>query len=69
MSRRLDSFPSALREYDTVPAEPSAPAESTGRLHVTGIDVRRFKTPEVGRRGPSDALPEAARDVPIAASR
>ena len=34
-----------------------------------GIDVRRFKTPEVGRRGPSDALPEPARDVPVAASR
>jgi bacillithiol biosynthesis cysteine-adding enzyme BshC len=25
-----------------VTAEPSAPTESTGRLHVTGIDVRRF---------------------------
>jgi len=25
-----------------VTAEPSAPAESTGRLHVSGIDVRRF---------------------------
>jgi len=34
-----------------------------------GIDVRRFKTPEVGRRGPTDAMPDAVRDVPIAASR
>jgi hypothetical protein len=34
-----------------------------------GIDVRRFKTPEVGRRGPTDALPDSSRDVPIAASR
>src|SRR5262245_5235975 len=42
MPRRLDSFPSALREYDTVSAKPPAPAESAGRLHVTGVDVRRF---------------------------
>src|SRR6476660_3102845 len=42
MSRRLDSFPTALREYDSVTAEPSAPAETTGRLNATGIDVRRF---------------------------
>src|SRR5262245_52840778 len=42
MSRRLDSFPNRLREYGTVTAEPSAPAESAGRLNVTGIDVRRF---------------------------
>src|SRR5215510_2781894 len=34
-----------------------------------GIDVRRFKTPDVGRRGPSDAIADAVRDVPIAASR
>jgi Nif-specific regulatory protein len=33
-----------------------------------GIDVRRFKTPEVGRRGPSDAA-ESPRDIPVAASR
>jgi Nif-specific regulatory protein len=39
------------------------------KVRSYGIDVRRFKTPEVGRRGPSDALPDAARDVPIAASR
>lgn len=32
----------ALREYDTVTAEPSALPQSTGRLGVTGIDVRRF---------------------------
>jgi bacillithiol synthase len=32
----------ALREYDTVTAESSAPAESAGRLNVTGVDVRRF---------------------------
>src|SRR5262245_49229875 len=42
MPRRLDSFPSALREYDTVSAKPPAPAESAGRLNVTGVDVRRF---------------------------
>jgi bacillithiol synthase len=42
MPRCLDSFPMALREYDSVTAEPSAPAESAGRLHVTGVDVRRF---------------------------
>src|SRR6476659_8664519 len=42
MSPRLDSFRTALREYDTVTAEPSASAESTGRLAVAGIDVRRF---------------------------
>ena len=42
MSRRLDSFPNPLREYGTVTVEPSAPAESAGRLNVTGIDVRRF---------------------------
>jgi len=33
-----------------------------------GIDVRRFKTPEVGRRGPADAA-ELPRDIPVAASR
>jgi len=38
----LDSFPTALREYGIVSAEPSAPAESAGRLNVTGVDVRRF---------------------------
>jgi bacillithiol synthase len=42
MSRRLDSFPMALREYDTVTAEPSATAPIPGRLRVTGVDVRRF---------------------------
>src|SRR5438094_8117297 len=39
---RLDSFPTALREYDAVPLEPSPSAESAGRLNVSGIDVRRF---------------------------
>ena len=42
MSSLLDSFPMALREYDVLTAEPSAPAESTGRLNATGVDVRRF---------------------------
>src|SRR3954452_17144781 len=43
MSRHLDSFPTALREYgNTVTAEPSAPAPASGRLNVTGVDVRRF---------------------------
>ena len=32
----------ALREYGTVTAEPSASAESTGRLNAVGVDVRRF---------------------------
>ena len=40
----LDSFPRRLREYERVPAEPttSAPADPTGRLKATAIDVRRF---------------------------
>jgi len=38
----LDSFRTALREYVTVTAEPSATPLSTGRLTATGIDVRRF---------------------------
>src|SRR3954447_16868528 len=43
MSRHLDSFPTALREYgNTVTAEPSASAPASGRLNVSGIDVRRF---------------------------
>src|SRR4051812_17090004 len=43
MSRLLDRFPTALREYDCVTAEPSpSAAESTGRLNLTGVDVRRF---------------------------
>jgi Nif-specific regulatory protein len=34
-----------------------------------GIDVRRYKTPEVGRRGPTDAVAsEASRDLPAIAS-
>ena len=43
--RRLDSFPTALREYEFVSAEPSPSAVTTdppGRLKATGIDVRRF---------------------------
>ncbi|HTI36064.1 MAG TPA: bacillithiol biosynthesis cysteine-adding enzyme BshC [Vicinamibacterales bacterium] len=45
MPRRLDSFPSALREYDTVSADSAAfaaPSEQSGRLSLTGVDVRRF---------------------------
>ena len=45
MPRRLDRFPSALREYDVVSAEPSSSAvtsEPAGRLKLTGVDVRRF---------------------------
>src|SRR3954447_4863181 len=38
--RHLDSFPTALREYDSVPAEPSL--SDAPRLKVTGVDVRRF---------------------------
>jgi len=33
-----------------------------------GIDVRRYKTPEVGRRGPTDAMSDVARDLPAIAS-
>src|ERR1700737_4584899 len=43
--RRLDSFPTALREYELVSAEPSPSAVATdppGRLKATGVDVRRF---------------------------
>jgi bacillithiol biosynthesis cysteine-adding enzyme BshC len=42
---RLDSFPTALREYEFVSAEPSPSAVTTdpaGRLKATGVDVRRF---------------------------
>jgi bacillithiol synthase len=45
MPRRLDSFPTALREYESVSAEPSSSAVSSGpagRLKLTGVDVRRF---------------------------
>ncbi len=45
MPRRLDRFPSGLREYDVVSAEPSSSAVSSepdGRLRLTGVDVRRF---------------------------
>ena len=44
MSRRLDSFPTALREYDSVSAEPSTEvtAASAGRLRAKGVDVRDF---------------------------
>ena len=51
MPGRLDSFPSALTEYDTtVPAEPAASAArdengenlDSGRLKAIGVDVRRF---------------------------
>jgi bacillithiol synthase len=43
--RRLDSFPTALREYELVSAEPSPSAVTTdpaGRLKATGLDVRSF---------------------------
>ena len=43
--RRLDSFPTALREYEFVSAEPSPSAVTTdpaGRLKATGLDVRTF---------------------------
>jgi Nif-specific regulatory protein len=33
-----------------------------------GIDVRRYKTPEVGRRGPSEAVSDTTRDLPAIAS-
>src|SRR5262245_48399597 len=42
MPRRLDCFPMRLRAYDTVTAEPSASPPASGRLNVTGVDVRRF---------------------------
>jgi bacillithiol biosynthesis cysteine-adding enzyme BshC len=45
MPRRLDRFPTALREYEFVSAEPSSSAvtsEPAGRLKLTGVDVRRF---------------------------
>jgi bacillithiol synthase len=41
----LDSFPTALREYESVSAEPLPSAvavDPAGRLKATGIDVRRF---------------------------
>ena len=43
--RRLDRFPTALREYEFVSAEPSPSAVTTGpagRLKATGVDVRGF---------------------------
>ena len=43
--RRLDSFPTALREYGSVPPEPSpsaVPVAPSGRLKATGVDVREF---------------------------
>ena len=43
--QRLDSFPTALREYEFVSAEPSPSAVTTdpaGRLKATGVDVRGF---------------------------
>ena len=45
MPGRLDRFPSALREYDTVSADSAASAPATdqaGRLRASAIDVRRF---------------------------
>src|SRR6187551_2985054 len=42
---RLDSFPTALREYGFVSVEPSpsaVTADPAGRLKATGIDVRTF---------------------------
>ncbi len=43
--RRLDSFPTALREYGFVSAEPSlsaVTADPAGRLKAAGLDVRGF---------------------------
>ena len=43
--RRLDRFPTALREYGFVSVEPSpsaVTADPAGRLKATGIDVRAF---------------------------
>ena len=43
--RSLDRFPTALREYEFVSAEPSPSAVTTdpaGRLKATGVDVRGF---------------------------
>src|SRR4051812_49731111 len=46
MPRRLDRFPTALREYEFVSAEPpsssAVTAPAAGRLKATGVDVRRF---------------------------
>ncbi|HYT67212.1 MAG TPA: bacillithiol biosynthesis cysteine-adding enzyme BshC [Vicinamibacterales bacterium] len=44
MPRRLDRFPTALREYGVVSAESSSSAvtQPAGRLKATGVDVRRF---------------------------
>jgi len=44
MRSRLDSFPTPLREYAFVSAEPSSSAvtPSAGRLSAAGVDVRRF---------------------------
>ena len=43
MSTCLDRFPTALREYDFVSAEPSSSAVTpSGRIAATGVDVRRF---------------------------
>ena len=43
MPVRLDRFPTALREYDSVSAEPSpAVTPVAGRITATGVDVRRF---------------------------
>ena len=43
MSRLLDLFPTALREYGTVSAEPSSSAVTpSGRIAATGVDLRRF---------------------------
>ncbi len=39
------------------------------KLRGYGIDVRRYKTPEMGRRGPTDtAASDPTRDLPAAAS-
>lgn len=43
--RRLDRFPTALREYEFLSAEPSPPpvtVDPAGRLNATGVDVRAF---------------------------
>src|SRR5262245_7484833 len=42
MSRRLDSFPTALREYDSVTLDSSSPAESSSRRNFRGVARRRF---------------------------
>src|SRR3954451_10595954 len=42
MPQRLPSLPTAWREYACVTAEPPSSPDATGRLNVSGVDVRRF---------------------------